>query len=57
MSAFWPAGAVGILVQTGEKKGEGIGFRTQKMKPPHFSSPLINSLVYLPVTMTNDATS
>lgn len=39
MSAFWPAGAVGILVQTGEKKGEGIGFKTPKPETTSFFIP------------------
>jgi len=47
--AFWCK-----LVRRKEKK---LDPGLQKMKSPHFSSPLINSLVYLPVTMTNDATS
>lgn len=39
------------------RKEKELDSGLQKMKPPHFSSALINSLVYLPVTMTNDATS
>lgn len=47
--AFWPR-----LMRRREKD---LDSGLQKLKPPHFSSPLINSLVYLPVTMTNDTTS
>lgn len=47
--AFWCR-----LVRRKEKE---LDSGLQNLKPPHFSSPLINSLVYLPVTMTNDATS
>lgn len=47
--AFWPR-----LMRREEKD---LDSGLQKLKPPHFSSSLINSLVYLPVTMTNDTTS
>lgn len=39
MTAFWPAGSLGILVQTGEKKGEGIGFRTPENEATSFFIP------------------
>lgn len=39
------------------RKEKDLDSGLQKLKPPHFSSPLINSLVYLPVTVTNDTTS
>lgn len=39
MSAFWPAGAAGILVQTGEKKRDGFGFRTPESEATSFFMP------------------